>query len=64
MLKIITDSAADVPKKEAEEYGIRIMPIPITVDGVTYRESVDFTSEEYYPMLLGRRPSPPPPRSP
>ena len=53
MLKIITDSAADVPKKEAEEYGIRIMPIPITVDGVTYRESVDFTSEEYYPMLLG-----------
>lgn len=53
MLKIITDSAADVPNKEAEEYSIRIMPIPITVDGVTYRESVDFTSEEYYPMLLG-----------
>ncbi len=53
LLKIITDSAADVPKKEAEEYGIRVMPIPITVDGTTYRESVDFTSEEYYPMLLG-----------
>ena len=44
MLKIITDSAADVPKKEAEEYGIRMMPIPITVDGVTYLESVYFTS--------------------
>lgn len=53
MLKIITDSAADVPRAEAEEYGIRIMPIPITVDGTTYREGVDFTSEEYYPMLLG-----------
>lgn len=53
MLKIITDSAADVPGGEAEEYGIRVLPIPITVDGVTYRESVDFTSEEYYPMLLG-----------
>ena len=53
MLKIITDSAADVPRSEAEEYGIRIMPIPITVDGTTYREGVDFTSEEYYPMLLG-----------
>ncbi len=53
MLKIITDSAADVPRAEAEEYGIRVMPIPITVDGTTYREGVDFTSEEYYPMLLG-----------
>lgn len=52
MLKIITDSAADIPAKEAEQYGIRILPIPITVDGVTYREGVDFTSEEYYPMLL------------
>ena len=50
---VITDSAADVPRAEAEEYGIRVMPIPITVDGTTYREGVDFTSEEYYPMLLG-----------
>ena len=41
MIKLITDSAADVPKKEAEEYGIRVMPIPITVDGVTYREGVE-----------------------
>lgn len=55
MIKIITDSAADVPKKEAEEYGIRVMPIPITVDGVTYRESVDFTSEEYYDILVSAK---------
>ncbi len=55
MIKIITDSAADVPKKEAEEYGIRIMPIPITVDGVTYREGVDFTSEEYYEILTSAK---------
>jgi len=51
LIRIITDSAADIPKMEVEEYGIRVMPIPITVDGVTYRESVDFTSEEYYKML-------------
>lgn len=52
MVKIITDSAADIPAREAEECGIRVLPIPITVDGTTYREGVDFTSEEYYPMLL------------
>lgn len=51
MIKLITDSAADIPQKEVKKYGIRVMPIPITVDGVTYRESVDFTSEEYYKML-------------
>ncbi len=55
MIKLITDSAADVPKKEAEEYGIRVMPIPITVDGVTYREGVDFTSEEYYGILTSAK---------
>lgn len=55
MLKIITDSAADVPQKEANAYDIRVMPIPITVDGITYHEGVDFTSEEYYPMLLGAK---------
>lgn len=55
MLKIITDSAADVPQNEAQQYGIRVMGIPITVDGVTYRESVDFTSEEYYGMLTAAK---------
>lgn len=55
MIKIITDSAADIPQDEVREYGIRVMPIPITVDGVTYRESVDFTSEEYYGMLTSAK---------
>ncbi len=31
------------------------MPIPITVDGVTYREGVDFTSEEYYGILTSAK---------
>ena len=55
MLKIITDSAADVPQNEVQTYNIRVMGIPITVDGVTYRESVDFTSEEYYGMLTAAK---------
>lgn len=51
MLKLITDSAADIPQKEVRAHNIRVMGIPITVDGTTYREAVDFTSEEYYKML-------------
>ena len=52
MIKLITDSAADIPSEEVREYGIRVMPIPITVDGTPYHEGVDFTSEEYYDILL------------
>lgn len=55
MVKLITDSAADIPQKEVQAHNIRIMAIPITVDGVTYRESVDFTSEEYYKMLTAAK---------
>ena len=55
MIKIITDSAADIPAKELAEGQIEIMSIPITVDGVTYREGRDFTSEEYYQMLAAAK---------
>lgn len=55
MIKIITDSASDIPKSECEEYDIKLMPIPITIDGVTYRESVDFTGVDYYPMLAAAK---------
>ena len=55
MIRLITDSAADIPQKEVRTYNIRVLPIPITVDGVTYRETVDFTSEAYYGMLTAAK---------
>ena len=55
MIKIITDSAADIPKNEAEPLGIQMLPIPITVDGKTYLEGIDFTSEEYYGILTSAK---------
>ncbi len=55
MIKIITDSASDIPRNEAEELGIQLLPIPITVDGKTYLEGVDFTSEEYYRILTSAK---------
>lgn len=55
LIKIITDSAADIPKSEAEPLGIQMLPIPITVDGKTYLEGIDFTSEEYYKILAASK---------
>ena len=35
-LLILTDTACDIPQETAEELGIRILPIPLEVDGMGY----------------------------
>lgn len=51
-IKIMTDSACDIPREQEEEYNIRILPFPITVGDDGYLERVDFTNEEFYDLLL------------
>ena len=50
-IKILTDSASDITKEQENELDIKVMCFPVTVDGVGYRERVDFTNEEFYEML-------------
>lgn len=50
-VKFITDSACDLPESDAQAYGIKVLPIPITVDGRGYLERVDFNSQEFYDIL-------------
>ncbi len=54
-IRIMTDSAADLPVEIVRELGIRVLPIPITVDGRSYYERVDMTNEEFYQLLLTSR---------
>lgn len=51
MIKIITDSAADIPRAEAEHYNIDVLAIPITLNGKTYMEGEDFDSPAFYKLL-------------
>lgn len=51
-IKIMTDSASDIPPAIEQEYGIRILPFPVTVGDDGYLERVDFTPEEFYDILL------------
>ena len=37
-IKMMTDSASDLPRESAQELGIDIIPIPIAVDGQGYLE--------------------------
>lgn len=50
-IKIMTDSASDLPKSLTDTWDITVIPIPITIDGKGYLEGLDFTPREFYPML-------------
>lgn len=51
-IKLMTDSACDIPKEQEEQYAIRILPFPVTVGDKGYMERVDFTNEEFYDLIL------------
>lgn len=47
---ILTDSGADLPKTYCETHEIPVMPLPVTLDGVTY-DTMDV--KEFYEKLRG-----------
>lgn len=50
-IAIVTDSTSYLPKESIERYNIKIVPIPVIIDGKTYREGIDITTEEFYRKL-------------
>lgn len=51
MIKIISDSTCDLTEDIVEKYDIGIVPLTITINGKTYRERVDLTSDQYFAYL-------------
>ena len=50
-IAIVTDSTSDIPRDLAERYGIRVVPLTVVHEGVVYRDGIDLTPEQFYPML-------------
>ena len=50
-IKIMTDSACDIPKEKEHELNIRILNFPITIEEKGYREREDFETQEFYEVL-------------
>ncbi|HZG72318.1 MAG TPA: DegV family protein, partial [Chondromyces sp.] len=46
-IKIVTDSAADLPQEILDEYDIHRVPLTLYIDGETYRDAVDISPEEF-----------------
>lgn len=50
-LKIITDSASDLPKDIAKEYGVEIIPTPVVIDGKDYFDGETIMPDKFYDIL-------------
>ncbi len=51
-VKIVTDSAADLPPTLAEELGITVVPVYLRFGDEVYRDRVDISEDEFYRRLL------------
>jgi len=47
---IVTDSTSDLPPGMAEEHGIIVVPLTVTVEGVTYHDG-ELSQEEYFARM-------------
>jgi len=51
-VKLIIDSASDISLKQANEMGIQILPMTVTIDGKEYRSCFDLSAKQFYEKLI------------
>ena len=52
MIRILTDSTADILPEEAKQLGLLLVPLQVTFeDGITYRDGMDLSVDEFYKKL-------------
>ncbi|HCT1624826.1 TPA: DegV family protein, partial [Staphylococcus argenteus] len=44
---IVTDSTSDLSKEYLEQHNIHVVPLSLTIEGESYVDQVDITSEEF-----------------
>lgn len=51
MLKIVMDSAGDLPQDWIDSYGIEVVPVNIHLGSDLYQEDIDLSKEEFYQIV-------------
>lgn len=54
-IKLMTDTAGDIPEQALQEHDITVMSIPITIDGEGIFEREGFTNQDFYKMMSTAR---------
>ena len=52
-VRIVTDSAADIPPDLASELDITVVPLLVHIGGKSYRDRLDISGEAFYRELEG-----------
>ena len=50
-IRIVTDSACDVPEHLATELNITIIPVYVNIEGQSYLEGVELSRQDFYQNL-------------
>jgi DegV family protein with EDD domain len=48
MLKIVMDSAGEIPKEWQSEYDVEVIPINIQFENKTYKQGIDLSNDDFY----------------
>lgn len=51
MLRIITDSASDLPKDYISQHSLHVIPTPVVIDDIDYFDGETIQTEEFYHIL-------------
>ena len=51
MVRVVTDSTADLPKEIVEEYGIEIVPLTVRLGNRMFRDYYDVSPPQFFQML-------------
>ena len=54
-VKFVIDSASDILPNEAARLGVTVLPLTVTFNGTTYRDSVDLSHQEFFEMLASSK---------
>jgi DegV family protein with EDD domain len=52
MVRVLTDSVADLPSSVVKELGITVVPLLVRFGEVLYRDGIDLTVEQFYDKLM------------
>src|SRR4030043_2284752 len=48
MLKIVMDSAGEIPEEWRSEYDVEVIPVNIQFENKTYQQGVDLSNDDFY----------------
>ena len=57
MIGLVTDSNAMLPPELADRYGVEVVPLSVTVDGVVHLEGIDLDADAFYARFASGTPS-------